>query len=289
MANEVATQTKQLAFSEIVNKKGYQDSIMNALQSAKRSQSFTTAIITAVNQNPMLQECSPASIITSALLGETLKLSPSPQLSYYYLVPFNNTKKGCKEAQFQLGYKGYLQLAIRSGEYKNIVVSEIKKGELKSYNPIKEEFAFQYIEDYIEREVAETMGYYACLEYINGFKKEIYWSKEKVESHANRYSQAYRTDKKKGWTNSFWTKDFDAMAKKTMLRQLISKWGLMSTDMQRAVESDMQSEETQSSNNEENVGYEVIEQENNDDFDNIEKIEEVEVTEEIKEVSLDDF
>ena len=164
-------------------------------------------------------------------------MSPSPQLGQYYMVPFNDSKRGCKVAQFQIGYKGYIQLAIRSGQYKKLNVLAIKEGELKKYDPLNEELEVQLIENEEEREKATTIGYYAMFEYLNGFRKTIYWSKEKMEAHALKYSMGYRA--KKGYT--FWEKDFDGMAYKTMLRQLISKWGIMSVDltMQKALESDM--------------------------------------------------
>ena len=176
-----------------------------------------------------------SSILSAALLGESLKLSPSPQLGQYYMVPFKNNKKGCKEAQFQLGYKGYIQLAVRSGQYKKLNVLAVKEGELIGFDPLNEEIEVQLMEDEEAREEAETIGYYAMFEYTNGFRKAMYWSRKKMEAHALKYSKGYAA--KKGYT--FWEKDFDGMAYKTMLRQLISKWGIMSIDMQNAVESDM--------------------------------------------------
>ena len=151
------------------------------------------------------------------------------------MVPFRNNKKGCKEAQFQLGYKGYIQLAIRSGQYKKLNVLAIKEGELVRFDPLNEEIEVNLIDDEEAREEAKTIGYYAMFEYTNGFRKAMYWSKKKMEAHALKYSKGYAA--KKGYT--FWEKDFDGMAYKTMLRQLISKWGIMSIDMQNAMESDM--------------------------------------------------
>lgn len=223
---------------------------------------FISSITSAVNTNPALQECTNTSIFNAALLGESLNLSPSPQLGQYYLVPYKNTKKEVTEAQFMLGYKGYIQLAIRSGQYKKLNVLAIKEGELISYNPLDEEINVRLIQDESEREKAKTIGYYAMFEYTNGFKKTMYWSKDKMIAHADRYSQAFSKDAKKGkkpeydkvsfadyeagkvpadkeWLySSFWYKDFDGMAYKTMLRQLISKWGIMSIEMQQAYDSD---------------------------------------------------
>lgn len=207
---------------------------INNVIGGKNGQRFISAVVSAVNNNPTLQECTNQSILSGALLGESLQLSPSPQLGQYYLVPFNDKNKG-KVAQFQLGYKGYIQLAIRSGQYKKLNVIAIKEGELIRFDPLNEEIEVRLIDDEEEREKAPTQGYYAMFEYVNGFKKAIYWSKSKMEAHAIKYSKGYQA--KKGYT--FWEKDFDGMAYKTMLRQLISKWGIMSIDMISAMDADM--------------------------------------------------
>lgn len=234
MNNQNQIQTQRPKFSAMISTPGYQKMINNALKDPARARQFVAAITSAVAINPLLQECDPATILSGALLGESLNLSPSPQLGYYYLVPFNNTKKGCKDAQFQIGYKGYVQLALRSGQYKRINVLDVKAGELKRWNPLTEEIEIEVMADEKARETAETIGYVASLEYLNGFTKTIYWSREKMENHAIKYSKGYAA--KKGYT--FWEKDFDAMAFKTMLRQLLSKWGAMSIEMQKAFESD---------------------------------------------------
>lgn len=212
---------------------------INNVVGGKDGQRFISSIISAVQANPALQECSNPSILSAALLGESLKLSPSPQLGQYYLVPFKNTKKGMTEAQFQLGYKGYIQLALRSGQYKKLNVLPIKAGELVKYDPLNEEIEVNLIEDEEKREEAETVGYYAMFEYLNGFRKTLYWSKAKMISHAKKYSPGYNRDLEKGTEWTFWSKDFDGMAMKTMLRQLISKWGIMSIEMITAMDSDM--------------------------------------------------
>ena len=207
---------------------------INKVVGGKDGQQFITSIVSAVQANPQLQECTNTSILSSALLGQSLKLSPSPQLGHYYMMPFKNNKNNTTEAQFVMGYKGMIQLAIRSGYYKRLNVLAIKEGELVRYDPLDEDIEVNLIEDEEQREAAQTIGYYAMFEYTNGFRKAIYWSKKKMEAHALRYSAGYKA--KKGYT--FWEKDFDAMAYKTMLRQLISKWGIMSIDMQQAYESD---------------------------------------------------
>lgn len=211
---------------------------INQVIGGKDGQRFISAVVSAVQTNPALQECTNQSILSAALLGESLKLSPSPQLGQYYMVPFNDKERG-KVAQFQLGYKGYIQLAIRSGQYKKLNVLAIKAGELVKFDPLNEEIEVKLIEDEEQREAAETIGYYAMFEYTNGFRKALYWSKKKMEAHALKYSQGYKNDKKKCTAYTFWSKDFDGMAYKTMLRQLISKWGIMSIDMASAIDADM--------------------------------------------------
>lgn len=231
-----------------------QDAVKNQINKVvggKNGTRFVSSIVSAAQTTPALQECTNPSILSAALLGEALNLSPSPQLGQFYMVPFKNKKKGVTEAQFQLGYKGYIQLAIRSGYYKKLNVLAIKEGELIRYNPLEEEIEVSLIEDDIEREETPTAGYYAMFEYENGFKKSMYWSKKKMLAHADKYSAAFSAkslelleagkipDSEKWKYSSFWYKDFDGMAMKTMLRQLISKWGIMSIDLQTAIDKDM--------------------------------------------------
>ncbi len=258
--SNTAMQSQQPKFSVAITTKGYQNLINNTLGDPKRAQRFVAAITSAVAVNPQLQNCDAGSILAGGLLGESLGLSPSPQLGQYYLVPFKQKAKydrsghlltpECFKAQFILGYKGYIQLAIKSGYYKKLNVLEIKEGELKGFDPLNEVIDCVIIEDYAAREAAETIGYYAMFEYLNGFRKAIYWSKEKMLTHADTYSQAFSADAYRKlltgeipdselWRySSFWYKNFDDMAKKTMLRQLISHWGIMSTELQQAFNSD---------------------------------------------------
>lgn len=241
---------QKMPFSVAVNTPSMQKLIANALHDQARCARFTASIVSAVSVNQALQNCDRNTVISGALLGESLNLSPSPQLGQYYLVPFNNKKKGIQDAQFVLGYKGYVQLALRSGQYKSINVEIVKQGEYKGRDPMTGDPRFQFLEDDDEWESLPVIGYMASFEYLNGFRKVLYWSKEKMMNHADLYSAAFS---RKAYENlisgnipqgemwkysSFWYKDFDSMAKKTMLRQLISKWGIMSVDMQVAYESD---------------------------------------------------
>ena len=278
MNNQLVTNKPK--FSIAIQSDMYKNLINQTLGDKERATRFIASISSAVATNQALQECDAETILSGALLGESLNLSPSPQLGQYYLVPFNDSKKGYKVAQFQLGYKGYIQLAIRSGQYKKLNVLAIKKGELVKYDPLNEEIEVNLIEDEEERESAETVGYYAMFEYTNGFRKSMYWSKSKMEKHALKYSKGYAAHK--GYT--YWEKDFDGMAYKTMLRQLISKWGIMSVDMQQAVEKDMTAINTDGTyeyvDNDEDV---VIEQE-----EPTETIE-TQSEENVKEVSMNEL
>lgn len=252
--NSLARQDQSMKLSAYLQNDAVKKQI-NQVVGGKNGTRFISSIVSAVQSTPALQECTSPSIVNAALLGEALNLSPSPQLGQFYMVPFDNKKKGCKEAQFQLGYKGYIQLAIRSGYYKKLNVLAIKEGELVRYDPLDEEVEVNLIEDDILREEAPTMGYFAMFEYENGFRKTLYWSKKKMLAHAEKYSFAFyknggakalelleqgKVPEKDMWKySSFWFKDFDGMALKTMLRQLISKWGIMSIDLQNAIDKDM--------------------------------------------------
>lgn len=255
---------QKATFSAYLTKDAVKNQI-NSIVGSKDGQRFISAIVSAVSVNPALQECDNSTILSAALLGESLKLSPSPQLGHYYMVPFNDKDRG-KVATFQLGYKGYIQLAIRSGQYRKINVIAIKEGELKFFDPLNEEIKVELmINNWDAREEAPTVGYYAMFELVNGFRKAIYWSKKQMMAHADKYSPAFSKDAttiktkngektkvsfadfeagnydpKDAWMySSFWYKNFDGMAYKTMLRQLISKWGVMSIELQTAFENDM--------------------------------------------------
>lgn len=269
------TQGGKMSLSAAFNTPQFKQAISNALNDAAREKSFIASVIAAAAVNTVLQECTPKSVLSAALTGESLRLPPSPQLGYYYFVPYEKKVKDpqtgrdvldedgnprkVKEAQFQIGYKGLIQLALRSGYYKRIIVNEIRQGELKKWDPLTEEIKVVMIEDEELRARTPVEGYYAMLEYLNGFTKCMYWSYKKMLAHADRFSPAFSAEATGGqypkmsyedfragkvpekdmWRySSFWYKDFDGMAFKTMLRQLISKWGVMSIELQQAFEAD---------------------------------------------------
>lgn len=264
-------------FSEAIKTKGYQSLIYNTLGDPVRSQRFIASITSAVAVNPQLQECDAGSILAGALLGETLGLQPSPQLGQYYLVPFDCKVKGPdgktiyltdengnkikdskgrwqpmteKKAQFILGYHGYIQMALRTGQYRDLGVMEIRQGEYLGRDPSTGKPRFKFEEDDCIRMELPVVGYMAYFEYLNGFQKVLYWSHQKMMTHADTYSKAFSAEayrkiqegsipESEMWKySSFWYNDFDSMAQKTMLRQLISKWGVMTTDVTTAFERD---------------------------------------------------
>ena len=252
VSNSLAPQRQVGNFSGFITSDAVKKKV-NQMIGGKDGDRFIASIISAVSTNTALSapDVDRNSILSCALLGESLKLSPSPQLGYYYIIPYADNKAGCKVATFQMGYKGYIQLAMRSGCYKRLNVISVKEGELKHYDPFTEEIQLDLIEDDTKREAMPTMGYCVFFEYLNGFRKLMYWSKAKMMSHADRYSKAFNVDaytrlqsgqipQGEMWKySSFWYKDFDGMAYKTMIRQLLSKWGMMSIEMQKAFDADM--------------------------------------------------
>lgn len=251
MTNQVVESKPKVKFSVALQSDSMQKLINNTLKDPNRANRFIASISSAVASNQALQECESNSIISGALVGEALGLSPSPVLGQYYLIPFNNTKKGTKEAQFVIGANGYKQLAMRSGQYSDIDFIEVREGEYLGRDENTGKQKFKFISDDEIRESKPIVGYYAYFELVNGFKKQLYWSKEKMEKHADKYSKAFNLEdykklkagqipQKDLWKySSYWYANFDGMAEKTMYRQLISKYGIMSIEMQEAYTKDM--------------------------------------------------
>jgi recombination protein RecT len=240
MAQSIIPQKKQ-KFSVAIRSDVMQNLIKQTLGDDKRATNFIANVSTAVASNPELQTCDVSSVVSAGLVAETLGLSLNQSLGRAYLVPFKiKSKDGTenKVAQFQIGFKGYVELAIRSGVYRDLDVIEVKEGEFLGRDSKTGKLRFSFIEDEDEREKLETIGYLSYFEYINGFFKQMYWTKSKMQEHAKRYSKAYAYDLSKGTSYSFWSINFNDMALKTMLRQIISKWGIMSTEIKMAFEKD---------------------------------------------------
>lgn len=249
--NSLTRASKPQPFSVVINSDGYKKLINNTLRDPKRANRFVASIVSAVSTNPALQECAPDTIVSAALLGESLGLSPSPQLARFYLVPYEDKKRGCKVAQFQMGYRGYRELAIRSGKYERIRATVIREGEYKGRDPKNGDPLFEFIEDDELSESLPVIGYLASYKLIDGFEDSVYFSKVKMMKHADTYSKAFSAAKYKElqegkipknemWKySSPWYSNFDGMALKTVLRQLLNNGAMLSVELDSAFSRDM--------------------------------------------------
>ena len=217
MANQMQVSHKDFFNSPAVKSK------LSEVVSGKSDQ-FIASLLSIVNNNKLLSNADNNSILTAAMKAATLNLPIEPSLGFAYIVPYK------RQAQFQLGYKGLIQLAIRSGQVKNINSGVIYKAQFKSYDPL-----FETLEVDFSQPEDEVAGYFATLELLNGFKKLIYWTKERAYNHGKRFAKSFG--------NSPWQTDFDAMAQKTLLKQIISKYAPLSTELQEAITADNETED----------------------------------------------
>jgi len=188
---------------------------------------FISSILSAVNTNPQLKQCEPMSVVASAAIAASLDLPINSNLGFAYLVPYYI--KGILKAQFQVGYRGFIQLAIRTGQYKIINASVVYEDELVRNDRITGDMEF----DYSKKKSDKAMGYVAYFKLLNGFEKYYYMTAEEIEKHAKRYSQAYQ---KRG--DSLWHTQKDVMALKTVLKLALSKYGILSIEMEKAITYD---------------------------------------------------
>ena len=193
----------------------------------KRSTQFITSVMQVANSNELLAKATPTSIYGAAVTAAVLDLPIQNNLGFAYIVPYNDRNSGQCIAQFQLGYKGLIQLALRSGQFKNISVCEIYEGQIVSENPLT-----GYVFDFSKRDSNNIVGYAAYFALINGFEKTEYMSREKIEAHGKKFSQTF----KKGF--GVWKDDFDSMAKKTVLKLTLSKYAPLSVETQKAITFD---------------------------------------------------
>lgn len=240
LKNQLAEKSTQvvdpskLGFKALMNTPAMKKKFTDILH--EKSDSFMGSLMTLVGGDNYLSQAEPMTIIASALKAATMDLPIDKNLGYAYVVPFNRSEKvGNKwvkhnDAQFILGYKGYIQLAQRSGQYKALNALAIYDGQLIDWNPLTEEFTF----DYKAKVSDEVIGYVGFFELLNGFKKTVYWTKQEIESHRIKNSKAYDKEKLSG----AWVDNYDSMAIKTVLRNMLSKWGLLSVEMQSAITSD---------------------------------------------------
>ena len=219
-------------FNKTIADQRTQDYLQQVLSEKKSS--FVNNITALVANSTGLQACDPLSIIYAGIKATALDLPLDPNLGFAYVIPYNR-KNAPAQAQFQLGYKGFVQLAIRSGQFQAINVTEVREGELQDFDLLTGETRFAAKPN---REALQVIGYVAYFRLTNGFAKSLYMTRDEVEAHALRYSETYKSQKAWVKAASKWTTDFDAMAKKTVLKLLLSKYAPLSVEMQNAVKSD---------------------------------------------------
>lgn len=231
--NQVATQQEQgLVIKQLVNSKGVQKRLQDML--GKKAAGFTSSII-AISQTDGLKDCLPESILSSAMVAATMDLPINPNFGMAYVVPYNDRKKG-KIAQFQMGYKGFIQLALRSGQFKYFNADVVYDGELKGRNKLTGSIEFEEDSNLID--YSKPVGYFAYFQLLNGFEKTVYMTVEEAEAHGKKYSQSYKSNKDWIRDSSLWSTDFDGMAIKTVVKRLLSKYAPLSIEMQTALEND---------------------------------------------------
>lgn len=201
----------------------------------EKKSSFAANLTSLVANNKALQECEPVTLIYAGIKATALNLPLDSNLGFAYVIPYKNNKANVTEAQFQIGWKGILQLAIRSGQFKTINVTDVRDGELVSFDLLSGRMEFNAVEGRIDLPI---IGYVAYFELVNGFSKSLYMTMEEIERHAQKYSQTYSSKNDYVKKSSKWTTDFDAMARKTVIKLLLSRFAPMSVEMQEAVKFD---------------------------------------------------
>lgn len=221
---QVAKQPQSVG--DIMRSSGVTAKVRELLGNEKVAAGFISSVISIASGSKELRKADPMTVVGAAMVAATLQLPVVPTIGLAYIVPY----KG--QAQFQIGYKGLIELAERSGQFKNIIDEVVYEGQLVSKN----KFTGEYIFDEDAKKSDKVIGYMARFDLINGFSKNLFWSKEEIEAHARKFSQAYRS----GYSSP-WKSDFDAMARKTVLKALFSKYAPKSIQMQNAITYDQAS------------------------------------------------
>lgn len=221
---------KQITLQEFLG----QDTIKKQMKALLKDRAgyFAMALVQVVDGNEQLQNAEPQSIFNAGIASAILGLPIEKNLGFSYIVPYKD------KAQFQIGYKGFIQLALRTGQYKLINSTAIKEGEIKLKNRLTGEIEFNFIEDDDLRDTLKTIGYASYIEFNNGFRNTLYMSMKQVQKHAAEYSAAYKYDLKYGKNSSVWSVNFDAMALKTVLKLNLAKFGALSVDFEKALQLD---------------------------------------------------
>lgn len=216
-----------------------------------RADDFTTSLLTVINGNPVLQECDPQEVVRTALKAASMRLPIDPNLGLAYIIPYQNSKKTQEEwtdskgvvryrdkwvkkyePQLQIGWKGFVQLALRTKQYLILNVDDVREGEKIIKDRLTGRYVFEWIDDDIEREKHKIVGYFSHYELVGGMTKTLYMTNEKLIGHAKKYSKSFANG------NGKWVDDFDSMSRKTVVKLLISKWGPQSTEIQKALRAD---------------------------------------------------
>lgn len=223
LKTELATREKKgssspnAIFKSLINREDVKKRFAEVLKD--KAPQYISSIINLVNSDSKFINCEPMSIIASCMIAATLDLPIDKNLGYAWIIPYKN------RASFQLGYKGYIQLALRSAQYKAINVINVYEGELVSWNPLTEELDINFN----SKKSDAIIGYAGYFQLMNGFRKAVYWTKEEIDKHREKFSKSDF-----GWDN-----DYDAMAQKTVIRNMLSKWGILSIEMQKAYSEDI--------------------------------------------------
>lgn len=220
--NKQVAKTSVDGLKEVMEQPSVKQQFQNAL--GENSGMFVASLIDLYGSDGMMQQCSPGEVVREALKAATLKLPINKSMGFAYLVPYKS--KNQAHPQFQIGYRGYIQLAMRTGQYRYINSDAVYEGELVSQDKLTGEIDLSG-----DATSDKVIGYFAMIETVNGFRKVIYKTVNQIEAHAKQYSKAYQYDLRSKKESSPWSTNFDAMAKKTLLRELLGKYGIMSVDM----------------------------------------------------------
>ena len=240
MANEIQVNNNKItSVAQLIHNETFLKKANDVLGSG--TQQFMSSVLSLANSNPELQKCDPIKLYNVCLMSAAIKLPFNQNLGQAYIVAY----KG--EPQLQIGWKGFVQLAQRSGQFKTINCTDVREGEIKKNDRLTGEIEFEWIENEAERQKAPIIGYVAFFELLNGFRKMLYMTKAELDAHAKRYSQTY----KKGY--GVWKDNFNAMAQKTVIKLILNKYAPLSVDMQKAIELDQAGDEGEYIDNQDKV------------------------------------
>jgi len=269
-------------FNGLIRNPKTQDYLADVL-GAKKEQ-FITTLTSLVANNQALQECEPVTVMYAAIKSTALDLPLDNNLGFAYVIPYKNSKKGITEAQFQIGYKGFVQLALRTNQFETINVTDVRAGEIENHDRLTGELTFNWLSDE-ERAGKQILGYIAYFKLLNGFKKSLYMTKSEVEKHARKYSKSFNNK------YGLWANEFDVMAKKTVLKLLLGKYAPMSIQLADAIKSDQavihDNEEIEYPDNDFTDFIDLEENNKNEEIDRISKfVEKANTIDELRSLKL---